>query len=239
MKSKVLKGTAIFLAVVTLLCCVGIVIFAADYYHTQPPALEAMASTDLIVTNDDGLAVFAPDHTTTGLIFYPGGKVEYTAYAPLMEALAKEGILCVIPQMPLNFAFMDMNAAADILPLFPQIETWYIGGHSLGGSMAASYAAKSDRFTGLILLATYSTADLTHSGLEVLSIYGTEDGVLNMESYAEHFSDLPADTIEYVIEGGNHAQFGSYGAQDGDGIATITADEQLALTVEAILNRME
>ena len=240
MKSKFLKGTAILLAAVILLSCIGLVLFAADYYHADTPALEAMASSAITVTNTDGLAVFAPDAPTTGLIFYPGGKVEYTAYAPLMEALAEHGMLCVVPKMPLNFAFMDMNAASDILPRFPQIETWYMGGHSLGGSMAASYAAKSDVFEGLILLATYTTTDLTSSGLNVLSIYGTEDGVLNMESYAEHFSDLPIDTTtEVIIDGGNHAQFGSYGAQDGDGEATISAEDQLELTVEAILNWME
>ena len=153
-----------------------------------------------------------------------------------MKALAENGILCVIPKMPLNLAVLDVDAAEGILEYYPEIDTWYIGGHSLGGSMAASYAADCDAFAGLILLASYSTVDMTETKLDVISIYGTEDGVLNIEKYREYRPNLPHHTAEYIIEGGNHAQFGSYGAQDGDGISAISSEDQLDLTVEAIMN---
>lgn len=236
MNDKRIKGLLLILAVVLLISAAAVGIYAADYYHTDTAAAAALAGSDTVtVETGDGLAVFYPAAPKAGLVFYPGGKVEYTAYAPLMQTLAENGILCVIPQMPLNLAVMDPHAADDILPMFPDIHTWYIGGHSLGGSMAASHAAQSEDFTGLILLASYSTADLTAADLQVLSIYGSEDGVLNMEKYEAYFANLPADTAEHIIEGGNHAQFGSYGPQEGDGTAGISAEEQLAQTVSLIL----
>jgi len=232
---KRLKRIGIVLLALMVLCGTAVGIYAADYYHMDEQAVTAMAGSDtVIVTNEKGLAVFAPTDPKIGLVFYPGGKVEYTAYAPLMEMLADNGILCVIPKMPLNLAVMDMDAAKDILPQFPDIDTWYIGGHSLGGSMAASYAAESEDFAGLVLLASYSTADLSKSDLRALSIYGTRDGVLNMDSYKESLPNLPTDTTEMVLEGGNHAQFGSYGKQEGDGNPLIGEFEQQSMTASRI-----
>lgn len=238
MKHKKLKITVIALAVVLLVCCAGIGIYAADYYRMDLPAAQAMLNDDTVdvsqYTGDSDRAEFVPKQTNIGFIFYPGGKVEYTAYAPLMRALAEQGILCVIPKMPLNLAVLDMDAAEGILKLYPEIDTWYIGGHSLGGSMAASYAAESDAFRGLILLASYSTVDLSESGLQVLNIYGTEDRVLNMENFNTYSTNLPSNTVTFIIDGGNHAQFGSYGKQNGDGFASITPEKQVELAVKAI-----
>ena len=189
------------------------------------------------VYEEENMLVFAPEDANAGFIFYPGGKVAYEAYAPLMSACAENGILCVLVEMPGNLAVLDMNAADGIQERFPSVETWYIGGHSLGGSMAASYAEKhAEAYEGVILLASYSTADLSETGLEVLSIYGTEDKVLNAEKYAEYKVNLPADFTEIIIEGGCHAYFGAYGAQEGDGVPTITREEQTAIAVEMILN---
>lgn len=237
MNGKKRKAAALIGALVLLLCCGGVGIYAADYYHMDDTAIQAISDNNTVeVELLDDLAVFSPGHSKIGFVFYPGGKVEYTAYAPLMRSLAEQGILCVIPKMPLNLAVLDMDAAAEIPAMFPEVETWYIGGHSLGGSMAASHAAKSDVFAGLVLLASYSTADLTEASCEVLSIYGSEDGVLNMEKYEEYRPNLPEATVEFILEGGNHAQFGSYGAQEGDGIAAISPEGQLRNTTEAIVN---
>ena len=105
----------------------------------------------------------------------------------------------------------------------------------MGGSMAASHAAKStSTYDGLILLASYSTGDLSTSGIPVISIYGSEDGVLNMEKYAGYRRNLPAAFEEHIIEGGCHAGFGSYGPQDGDGVPTMTGEEQIAETVQLL-----
>lgn len=175
-----------------------------------------------------------------GFIFYPGGKVEYTAYEPLMEACASEGIFCVLLEMPFNLAVLDMDAAEGIQELYPEIEHWYIGGHSLGGSMAASYLEKHrEEYEGLILLGAYSTADLSESELDVLSVYGSEDGVMNREKYEKYRENLPDDFTEFVIDGGCHAGFGMYGAQEGDGIPSITSEEQIVATAEAVAEFVE
>lgn len=234
MKKRKVLAAAAAMALVLIL---AVVAYAGDYYRAEETAVEAMAGCDAVtVTQSGNLTVFAPETAEAGFVFYPGGKVEHTAYAPLLLKLAQEDILCVLVQMPMNLAVLDMDAAEGIGEKYPEIETWYIGGHSLGGSMAASCASENaDSFAGLVLLAAYSTADLKETGLEVLSLYGSEDRVLNPEKYEEYFGNLPEDTCEWVIPGGNHAQFGDYGPQEGDGEAEISREEQLEVTVREIL----
>ena len=148
-------------------------------------------------------------------------------------------MLFVLIRMPCNLAVFNVNGADGIREQFPDVERWYLGGHSLGGAMAASYAAShADELDGLVLLAAYSTRDLTESGLAVLSVYGSEDGVLDMETYEQYRPNLPADTAEVVIDGGCHAGFGRYGTQDGDGTPAISSDEQIDRTAEEIARMM-
>ncbi len=254
LKKKILLGAAVVLIILIAACGM----YISDYYHAENYAVEVAGATaaDYTSSQDGDTLVFlpeGPDGTVldgsgsddAGLIFYPGGKVEYTAYAPLMEKLAEQGVLCVLVEMPGNLAVLDVNAADGYREEFPEIERWYMGGHSLGGSMAASYAAKhAGDLEGLLLLASYSTADLNGTGLDVLSVYGSEDGVLNLSKYDEYRQNLPegqsgdADgtaggTTEVVIEGGNHAGFGDYGPQEGDGEASISGEEQWVQTAEA------
>ena len=181
------------------------------------------------------MTVFEPEDPVAGFIFYPGGKVEYTAYSPLMLALAEQDILCVLLEMPFNLAVLDSSAAEGIPEQYPEIDCWYIGGHSLGGSMAASYAAEhTEDYAGLVLLAAYSTAEIMN--MDVISLYGSEDGVLNREKYLDYRGNLPKSTEEIIIEGGNHAGFGSYGFQDGDGESLISGEDQVEITADALAN---
>ena len=234
------KKTRIILSVclaVLLLIGIGGYAYVSDYYHADETALEAMAyQTGSVQAEQDGDVIwFVPKEPTAGLIFYPGGKVEHTAYAPLLRACAENGILCALVRMPGNLAVLDANAADGLQQEHPEITTWYIAGHSLGGAMAANYAAAhAEDFDGLILLAAYSTKDISQTTLRALSVYGSEDGVLNRESYEKNWSNLPTDTTEVVLDGGCHAQFGCYGPQAGDGVPTISGEEQLRQTTEAI-----
>lgn len=211
--------------------------YLGDYYRADRAAIEAYApiyEMDFYV-RENGSVVFEPENAVAGLIFYPGGKVEHTAYIPLMAACAKEGILCVIVEMPFRLAVLDKNAADGIREDFPNVKNWYIGGHSLGGSMAASYLKKNaEGFDGLILLGAYATADLSETELQVLSIYGSEDGVMNREKYEKYKGNLPDDLIEVELIGGCHAYFGAYGEQKGDGTPILSQQEQISLTAEQI-----
>ena len=144
--------------------------------------------------------------------------------------------VCLV-EMPFRLAVLGPDRA-DVALEAHQYAHWYIGGHSLGGVIAASYAAKhSDRFEGVILLASYSTAGLDDS-LTTILIYGSEDQVLNREEYEENLVNVPASHIEQILEGGNHAQFGSYGAQTGDGTPRISQEQQISQTVDLIIQNL-
>ena len=233
-QNRSLRVPAILCALLlTLTLACGI--YLGDYYHADTEAIAAFSPTVEILTKENGHLVFQPENAHAGLIFYPGGKVEHTAYIPLMQALASRGILCVLVEMPFRLAVLDINAADDIPAHYPQIQSWYIGGHSLGGSMAAAYLADhADAFDGLVLLGAYSTADLSAIPLKVLSLYGSEDTVMNREKYEENRKNLPANFTETILEGGCHAYFGMYGPQDGDGTPIISNETQIHLTADAI-----
>lgn len=213
-------------------------LYLNDYYAAAPSALETLASPAPGVTVTLGnrrTLIFSPDAPIAGIIFYPGGKVQYEAYAPLMEALAQRGILCVLLHMPANLAVLNINAGDGVPEQYPEVNEWYLAGHSLGGSMAAVHLSTNmDRYKGLILLASYSTKNLADSKLKVLSLYGSEDGVLGMEAYNRNLANLPADIAEQIILGGSHALFGDYGAQEGDGTPTISGEEQIRIAADAI-----
>ncbi len=212
------------IVLVLLICILGIVIYAKDYYRAEN--VEAAISESYT----EGKYIVFDGGSDVGLIFYPGGKVEHTAYAPICAALADMGITTVLVEMPLNLAVLDAGAYKGAIELLPDINTWYIGGHSLGGAMAAG--ADQELFAGMILLAAYSSDEIN---IPTLTVYGTEDGVMNKEKYESGLSLLSQNT-EIIIDGGNHAGFGSYGDQDGDNNATISKEEQLSITKIAILD---
>ena len=220
---------------ILVLALAGISIwYVNDYYHAVDVDNALTSSDTVTVSSIDTGMLFDGPGTTDALIFYPGAKVEAAAYAPLLKEIAESGIDCFLVKMPCNLAFFGMNKANDIMADY-SYEHWYLAGHSLGGAMAASYAGKHlNDLDGLILLAAYSTCDLTEADFPVISIYGSNDGVLNMEKVAASRGLMPSDYSEHVIEGGNHAGFGSYGAQKGDHDATISQNEQWRETVSAL-----
>lgn len=233
-KTKRLVLGCLLAAAVILVACA---VYVGDYYRADETAGKALVSDEAVsVEQKKDMVVFKPRATSSvGFIFYPGGKVEYTSYSPPMHQLAQQGVQCFLLKMPFNLAVLDVNAADGIPEKYSEIDQWYIGGHSLGGSMATSYAAKHpDALEGLVLLAAYSTEDLSSSGMQALSLYGTEDGVLNFEKYGKYRENLPADTAEVILDGGNHACFGSYGSQKGDGTAELSGEEQTTQAADAI-----
>lgn len=238
-KQKILKRSLIIVAILLIALTAGMIYYVKDYYHATPQAMEALTSNETVTVRnlDKNTLVFEPTEKEcqTGFIFYPGGKVQYEAYAPLMQSLAEKGIVSILVHMPCNLAVLDKNAANGLQDKFPEIQNWYIGGHSLGGAMAASYVAGNAKdYKGLVLLASYSLKDLSNTDLKVMSIYGTKDKVLNMQKYGENKKNLPEEFVEMKIEGGCHAYFGSYGKQSGDGEADITEEEQKKITTDMI-----
>ena len=239
-QNKRKKSTIIALSFGILLIAilVGIAVYLSDYYPADESVQASLSDSNTVkVTKENNWIVFMPVERTTesGLIFYPGGKVDELAYVPILRSLADQGIPSVLVSMPFRLAVLRSGAAASVIDAFPSINQWYIGGHSLGGAMAASYAANNpEDIEGVILLAAYPPSDLSQYELKLLSIYGNQDLVLNMDRYMENRSYFPADFLEVIIDGGNHANFGDYGEQSGDGQALISAQEQQRITIEAI-----
>lgn len=215
----------------------GFAVFLSIYYKADTDTVDAFLSTNNVTVEEQKkFTSFTPrTESKTGLIFYPGGKVEYKSYYPLMYTLAEYGIFTAVVKMPFNLAVLDSDAADNVKAEYPEIENWYIGGHSLGGAMAANHLSKNeDEFDGLILLGAYSTKDISDFDVPALSVYGSLDKVMNKGKYEKCLSNMPSDFSEFIIEGGCHAYFGAYGEQKGDGEATLSAEEQIFITAAYI-----
>lgn len=238
-RRRIIIGVVVALLALVLIGAGGFVAWASQASQPMPEALAAMQSDSSVkVSVQNDWLVFQPASgtPTTGLIFYPGGKVDYRAYAPAARAIAAEGYLVVIPPMPLNLAFFDVNAAERIIAAFPEIQTWAVAGHSLGGVAASSFAAQNpDKVQGVAFWASFPQNSMTTFPGQVISISATNDGLSTPDKIEASKKDLPASTQFVVIEGGNHAQFGYYGPQSGDGTATISREEQQAQLAAAMV----
>ena len=204
--------------------------YVSIYYRADARALAALESDAAVRVGrtDYGWRFDGPSESDA-LIFYPGGKVEARAYAPLLREIAAGEMDVCLVEMPFRLAVLAPNRADRVMEQ-EDYTNWYIGGHSLGGAVAANYAAShGDRLRGLVLLAAYATRPLD-PGLHVLVAVGSEDGVVNRAKLEAGLQYLPADARFVTIPGANHAQFGSYGPQRGDGEARISPEEQWAWT---------
>lgn len=199
--------------------------YVSDYYRAEAVALAVMGQ-DSGISQQNDLTILSPSYPTdTAIIFYPGAKVEAEAYLPLLDQIRQTGVTCMLVHMPFRMAIFDADAAEEVTARFPEIQHWYIAGHSMGGAMASKFASDHpDLVDGLILMGAYIYGDYPEEN--TLTIYGS----LN-QSVEDHI-DYTENIVE--IQGGNHAQFGNYGPQKGDPPATISAEEQQRQTVEAI-----
>jgi hypothetical protein len=238
------RGRTVAIALVVLVA----VLAAAFAWYVQPQpvlpqATASLASTPEVTFTDApaGLEWTPAGATpTTGLIIYPGGKVPPEAYGPAAQAIAAEGYLTVIAPMPFNLAVFDIDAADRVRAAHPEIETWVIGGHSLGGSMAAQHvSSRPDAYDGLVFWAAYAATDLSGLDLAVSSIHGTLDSGAARMSGPEAQAALPPDAVFVPIEGGNHEQMGWYTGQSNDPPATISREDQQAQVVEATVAMLD
>ncbi len=219
--------------------------------YARPPLPQALAALEsnaaVSVTLTPWLTFTPPDApVTTGFIFYPGGRISYLGYADLLRAIAAEGYLVVAPQMPLNIAAMNPNAATAIIAAYPEIQHWVIAGHSVGGTMAAQYTSKnSQQIAGLVIWASYPADSAALSALDIPSalIYGSLDPAANDEQVLPRRRLFPEDARFVRIAGGDHHQFGSYVSQPDEHHATISREAQqqqiLAATLDVLRRAAE
>jgi hypothetical protein len=238
---RIIKFTFIGFISIIIIGVLGMLVWSkTGTYPARMVALSALESTDRITITQDKWIVFEPvEETETGLIFYPGGLVEPTAYAPILHQIAEEGVLVIITPMPLNLAIINTGAANAVIDAYPQISTWILAGHSLGGASAAIFAENNpERIDAIALWDSYppDSADLSDNTFSVISIYSTTNNFPNTKNFNDKKHLLPADTIFIGIEGANHAQFGDYGPQKGDVVASISLAEQHELVAEIMLD---
>ncbi len=240
-RNKILLGSLLIVTVVL----VGFVVWAETPLGPMAEAYEALQNDSAVAVSVGNWLIFSPrsSNASKGFIIYPGGRVDYRSYAPAAHAIAAEGYLCVIVSMPLNLAVFGVNIASDVITSYPQISAWAIGGHSLGGTMAAQFAYDHpSKIQGLVLWAAYpaSGTNLTKQSLLVTTIYGTHDGLVTSTEIDSSLTLLPTNTVRVEIAGGNHAQFGWYGEQPGDNAAMIARTVQqrqiINATVELLRN---
>lgn len=242
--TKRVRRALLALLSIMVVVAAGFVIWVNNPAAPMPEALSALASDDSVRVESGTWIVFTPVTTTptTGFIFYPGGLVDARAYAPVLRTIAARGYLVVNVPMPLNLAVFGVSRADAVISSFPDIQHWAIGGHSLGGAMAARYAHDHpDSIDGLVLWAAYAETDFSLAGRDVAaaSIYGTRDGLAVEEEIVKSQTTLPDDARFVAIEGGNHAQFGHYGSQAGDNPATISRDAQQATVIDVTISVLE
>ena len=234
-------------AVVTVVLLVFVTVFvvwASDASVPTDTALQALNSdSQVYMSAENGWVIFFPadnQRPETGFVFYPGGKVDYRAYAPVLKLIASKGYFVAVVPAPLNLAFFDVNAAVRVEAAYPEIQNWFVGGHSLGGVAASSYAASHLDIRGVVFWASYPADDsLKTKNIPAVSIYGTNDGLATGDTLDASRDLLLPDTKFIAIEGGNHAQFGSYGPQAGDNEATISPEDQWVQAANATVEFFE
>ncbi|PDP88516.1 alpha/beta hydrolase [Glycomyces fuscus] len=247
---KTLGIAALALALLLVLVVGGFAVWALNPYPAQPGALrEAVRTPGVEVTAADDAVVVASTHAPpeAGVVFYPGARVAPEAYAaPWARIAADSAVRVVILRMPLNLAVFDTDRAdRAIADHGGGVDTWYVGGHSLGGAMAASHLGgrTDDTVAGLVLWGSYATEGAGLAGrddLAVLSVTGSRDGLSDPATVEENRANLPPDAHTREIQGMNHAQFGAYGAQRGDDPADIgdaEAHRRLAAATSGFLDR--
>lgn len=238
MKKKVPMVLHIVISVVSglLVLTIAAGIYLNKHYSADNDAVAVFANSgDISVSENDNALFIDSRGEDTAFIFYPGAKVDSEAYLPLMKKLAGNGVDCFILKPPFRLSVFDMNAADKIIDSY-DYKNIIVSGHSMGGVAASSYATDNpERVDGIVLLASYSNSKISDS-IPLLSVYGSEDKVLDKDAYNSAKANFPKDFEEVVIKGGNHACFGNYGEQSGDGKATITHDEQQDDTVGAVVD---
>jgi hypothetical protein len=228
------------IAATILIVVIGFIVWAETPLGPMPESHQALISDSTVDVSASRWLAFAPHglKADTGFIIYPGGRVNYKSYAPVAHAIADKGYLVIIMPMPLNLAVLGINKANATVKSYADIKAWAIGGHSLGGTMAAQFAHNNPAIIkGLVLWAAYPTSgdDFSKFDTEVATIHGTNDGLVSTSQIDESMKLLPKDTIRVEIQGGNHSQFGWYGSQPGDSPATISRQEQQEQTVNATM----
>jgi len=241
MKFNISKKRLILIVILVLLIG-GLAYFTyyvSDISYTDDTALTILSSNgSYTVMDTSNYITFTPtaNKSSTGIIFYPGAKIQPESYSVIASKLATNGYTTIIVKMPFNLAIFGENKANNVITEHKEISKWVIAGHSLGGVFASDYAVNhQDEIKGVIYLAAYPNTNASNATFKALSIRGSLDGLATSKEISDNINKFPVNTTFVTINGGNHANFGDYGMQVGDNNSTITRQEQQNMTVGYIL----
>jgi len=227
------RATVWLVAIVVLAVAAGSVYFGTPYHGTDAGVASVEQNPHATVTEEGGTYTLEPadGNASAGLVFYPGARVHPDAYLASLGPLAGDAnVTVVIPKMPLNLAVLDQGAASAHVT-DRAVDSWYVGGHSLGGAMACRYAAENPgTVDGVVLYGAYCDRDISGTELEALSVTGSADTVVDSDTYEGNLDNLPEDATVRELPL-NHTQFGDYRGQRGDepsNVSYATAHERLA-----------
>ncbi len=240
LKKRLRSPAGSLLILLVLSALVFVIYFQATHYPALPETSACWIDNPQAEVAQNRVSFVPPEPASIGVIIYPGGNVDFLAYAPLAGRISASRYSVFVQKMPFDLAVFGIQRGLSIIQDHPEIEKWVIVGHSLGGAMAARFAQQNaDRIQGLVLLAAYADVDLQGSSLAVLSITGDRDGIISQERFSAAEKNLPADTVMLTIPGGNHTGFAHYGPQRGDGAAYLTREQQQNITADAIRSLLE
>ena len=212
---------------------IGSISFFVWSQFSYKPTEEALSLVD--DKKDEDYIAFGEKDAKIGVIFYQGAKVEAEAYSYLGEALAKDGHFVVMPKLPLNLAILGINEVGSVIEKYPEVQKWYVAGHSMGGAMISKYAFQhEEKVDGIIFLGSYPADDFSTKSIPMLSIYGEVDALATVEKIEDNKKFMSKNTTMHMIKGGNHAHFGMYGEQKGDNASLITSKAQQGETVKVM-----
>lgn len=236
------------LKILLLIAVVIILLFGIQWitYERQPlpKAIAALESDNFVQVTRKPWLTFSPVKSApaTGFIFYPGGRISHLGYSDFMRTIALQGYLVVVPQMPFNIAAANPDVASEIIKSHPEITRWVIGGHSVGGTMAAQFTkTHAGMIAGLVIWASYpaDNVDLSASSIPVALIYGSLDPAANDESVLARRRLLPESALVVRIDGGDHHQFGSYEINPEDRHATLDRNSQMEKIIQSTLSLLK
>lgn len=223
-----------WLIAIGLLLVVGMIAGQVYLKHAAHAPASTAAKVEKQATHKAGVLYFGKPTAKLTVVVYPGALVDPGAYSIWAQTVAQAGYRVAIVSFPDDLAVLKPNAAAAVLK---SNQPYVIGGHSLGGVMASRYAAKHSRnLKGVFFLASYPDAKGALRDVPVLSLTASHDQVLKRDAWRKAKANLPDDTQYHELSGGNHAGFGDYGKQAGDGVATISNATQQRWVAEQLIS---
>ena len=231
---KIIVRALLSIVIIFGLMIIGLTIYSSgSYIHLSDmdTAIESLNLDQVTITENSQSIQYIVDNPKMNVIFIPGGLVEPESYKYLASSIALNGYNVTIVKVVFNLAILTPKSSLKYIN--PDLVNVLIG-HSLGGVVASMAASGKESVSKVIMLGSYPIKDL--SDKDTLLITAEHDEGMDIDKFNDSLQYLNEQNVIFNIEGGNHAQFGWYGPQKGDGTADITTLSQQNIVANQILS---